>query len=215
MELSDPLCCLTAMSYPEFRVRKLERIENPQAMHRLLRHEKNIADSMPIDKLDENRQTIIRDDDDGTAWLERLEKKNELSHAANTRYLFHGTKREKLEGISTHGLSAKFSMQNSFDLYGKGIYFTDSACKAAQYIDSPTNFDGEDRLILVCRVVLGRVFVAEHECEHATAAPPGYDSLQAKHGHTRRSSGVQVHNEYVVYNDCQCYPEFALRWKRS
>jgi hypothetical protein len=40
----------------------------------------------------------------------------------------------------------------------------------------------------------------------------GYHSAWAKAGHTRRSGpgNVQLHDEYIVYEDCAAYPEFVV-----
>lgn len=52
------------------------------------------------------------------------------------------------------------------------------------------------------------------QCNNRVFATQGYHSAMAKEGHTVRSGqGAQLHNEFIVYEDCACYPEFALTYE--
>jgi len=137
-------------------------------------------------------------------WLERLASRNGLSRGSNTVYLLHGTTRKKLAAICNEGLRTRFSLQaNKRPVYGKGLYFTTSSCKALQY-------SKENGYILVCRVVLGRIQVLESEGRSRLFADPPYHSAMAQAGHTVRRGGVQVHDEYIVFSEDAVYPEFVL-----
>lgn len=73
--------------------------------------------------------------------------------------------------------------------------------------------------ILICRVVLSRMEVLQDQFP-----ANGYDSSVAKKSHTEAPSGLpQLHNEFIVYDDRACYPEFVIsatprtdlcRWRR-
>ena len=142
-------------------------------------------------------------------WLSRrLEEKNELTGKANTRYLFHGTSAANVQHILKEGLSAKFSMTTNV-LYGKGIYLTDSCCKADQY----TQGIGPSKCILLCRVLLGRVHTLPMQDQTRAFAPDGFHSCMARQGKTFHTAGVQLHNEVIVYHDTQVYPEFLLQYE--
>ena len=91
--------------------------------------------------------------------------------------------------------------------YGKGLYFTDKACKAKQY----TRGDG---VLLLCRVVLGRQEELAGECPQKLFPAYGHDSAMAKANRTAAPTGYpQLHNEYIVYDECACYPEFVIHFE--
>jgi hypothetical protein len=145
------------------------------------------------------------------SWLKKLGIKNELSAAANSVYLLHGTSSTNLASISKEGLSTRRAKRGH---YGKGVYFTDSSCKASQYGD----------VILICRVALGDLLVVPEMDTSRIALPARArpdrrgDSIMAASGRTRTSPThahpFQVHNEYVVFGDAAIYPEFALKVRK-
>ncbi len=94
--------------------------------------------------------------------------------------------------------------------YGKGIYFTDNSCKAFQYADGTTR--QMPGCMLICRVVLGRIKLLDRDCVGKRSSPDGYHSFMARKDHTRIRNHVhaQLHNEFVVFDDYACYPEFEL-----
>lgn len=146
----------------------------------------------------------------GATWLEKLEDKNGLSRMANTRYLLHGTKEKNLPTIFKHGLRAVYAREKD-NLYGKGVYFSDSSCKVHQYTDR--NGPGGDLYIFICRVVLGRPLLLKDTQTAYMSAPDGYHSCRVNSTTKHGLGGTylfQLHNEYVVYNDIECFPEFLL-----
>ncbi|KAJ1640502.1 hypothetical protein T492DRAFT_832025 [Pavlovales sp. CCMP2436] len=137
-------------------------------------------------------------------WLRKLEEKN-LS--GTTRYLLHGTRASNLDNIVQHGLRTKFTKSaSSSAMYGTGLYFTNSACKAWQYTDRGLVDKKEDRaIILLCRVVLGKTeqLATRPKMDVKNFPKLGYHIKMAVHGYTRRpaaNSGqpsVQVHDEFM------------------
>ena len=112
-----------------------------------------------------------------------------------------------------HGLRTKFGKKDH-NLYGSGLYFADAACKAAQYC-APAH--GEN-IILVCRVIIGRSHLLRKPSDDAFA-PEGFHSMRVEAGVTCKQNCApgctnkmcrQLHNEVIVYNDCDVYPEFVL-----
>eukprot|EP00928_Gymnodinium_smaydae_P050447 TRINITY_DN34010_c0_g1_i1.p1 TRINITY_DN34010_c0_g1~~TRINITY_DN34010_c0_g1_i1.p1 ORF type:complete len:312 (+),score=23.13 TRINITY_DN34010_c0_g1_i1:224-1159(+) len=188
-------CCLGQRD--SFKVIGLERIENKQIFERFKVHEARIADA--IARSGTNLKPISSHHD----WLQRLGDKNGLCHACNSVYLLHGTRRSHLDSICRHGLTTTYSLNGTDGMYGKGLYFTDSSCKAFQYA-------GLAGCILVCRVVLGRMEVLKQEDGRRVFAPSSYDSCMAASNYTRRRGDAQVHNEYIVFQDEACYPEFVI-----
>ena len=70
-------------------------------------------------------------------------------------FLFHGTTPEAADAIANEGFDPTRADEHA--RYGRGVYFTDEACKAQQYAGSRTLADGGVlRCVLYCRVALGR-----------------------------------------------------------
>ena len=93
-------------------------------------------------------------------------------------------------------------------------FIGDAACKAAQYC-APAH--GEN-IILVCRVIIGRSHLLRYPSDDAFA-PDGFHSTRVRTGVTCKlgckpgsctAKCLQLHNEVIVYNDCDVYPEFVL-----
>lgn len=192
-----------------FKIVKFQRIENLSAFKRYKVYE----DQVGKDIAKRGRTASAALPDDLPDWLNRLSQKNGLSRRANTTYLLHGTRAIFLPSIVHKGLLTRFSLATE-PRYGKGLYFTDSSCKADQYgaRNNPL------RTILVCRVVLGVVEILPEEAPEKLFPALHYHSAMAKGGRTKSIDPLfqhQLHNEYIVYNECACYPEFAITYKLS
>lgn len=195
-------CDLTRRSW--FEVLSFERIENRKIFERHKCYEARVAETMARQGKKFNYMT------NQSSWLKKLAKKNELCQAANTVYLLHGTKESHIDHIVLHGLKTKFSLQQDYELsYGKGLYFTDNACKASQYM-------GNDGLILVCRVVLGQQECLKGPTYDRLFPRRKYNSAMAQKGITvARSGRPQLHNEFIVYDESACYPEFVISIRKN
>ena len=137
----------------------------------------------------------------------------EMSTDINEFYLFHGTSSKSAQIICEHGFDERVA--NLSGLYGAGSYFAINACKSWQYSNSSK--DSSTLVMLVCRVVMGSPYCTStsHSKERRppdNAATPGrpFDSIFAQHGIAR--GGQQQHNEYVVFNRDQVYPEYIVRF---
>ena len=178
----------------------MKRLENQKLFEAFIRQETKIANERPI--LDTNVSP------DAHSWLKRLSVKNGLSSSANTVYLLHGTRRANLEQISREGLRVKHAKPSS--LYGQGVYFTESSCKAAQYGDGGVS--GGQGCILICRVALGTAEKLATSNKGAKKASGHFHSAVALKGYTCKGFGsnTQLHSEFIVFDDAAIYPEFAL-----
>ena len=197
----------------------MQRLENPEAYQRFKVHEANVIldmQNLPSNELDSILSQRRRGDCGGIGsasreptWLQQLEVKNGLNPISNTRYLLHGTKEQNLPSIFRCGLRTVYARESGVGLYGKGVYFTDSSCKANQY----TGKVGELRHIFICRVILGRQKLLTKLDRDLTSAPDGYHSCYVNNT-TENGHGLpfpkQLHNEFIIYNDIECYPEFLL-----
>ena len=195
-ELRNCPCECSFGRHEDLSVVQIQRIENKHVFERFKAHETTTAERLQTDGISARPRVH--------EWLDRLANKNRLSRAANTVYLLHGTRADKVDSICRDGLQTRFSLERR-GLYGRGLYFTTSSCKAFQY----TAGDG---CIIICRVVLGEIELLDDICINRLFLTDGFDSTHAKKGHTCKAPGeLQVHDEYIVYHPAAVYPEFVLR----
>jgi hypothetical protein len=115
--------------------------------------------------------------------------------------------------IAEHGFDERMAALTG--LYGAGSYFASSACKSHQY--SQAHKDSSDFVMLVCRVTMGEPYCTAGRHGNQRRPPdnpatPGrpFDSIFAENGIA--NAGAQQHNEYVVFDRLQVYPEFIVRY---
>ena len=140
----------------------------------------------------------------------------ELSTDLNELLLFHGTDHKTALTIAQHGFDERVADLKG--LYGAGSYFADASCKSNQYASRSSTPQGE-HVLLLCRVLMGWAFptTSQHKQERRPPANPAvgpnrpYDSIFAESGVGR--GGQQEHNEYVVFDRSQVYPEYILHYK--
>jgi hypothetical protein len=137
----------------------------------------------------------------------------DLSADVNEFYLFHGTSSRMASVIAEHGFDERMAALTG--LYGAGSYFASSACKSHQY--SQAHKDSSDFVMLVCRVTMGEPYCTAGRHGNQRRPPdnpatPGrpFDSIFAENGIA--NAGAQQHNEYVVFDRLQVYPEFIVRY---
>jgi hypothetical protein len=196
-------CCLATK---QTRVVSVERVENESLwqMYQLRRDilKKNVA------------AQGIRSLSAASRWQPVIPSKEaEMSLDINEFYLFHGTSSKSAHIICKHGFDEHVADLNG--LYGAGSYFAINSCKSHQY--SLKYKDSSTFVMLVCRVVMGSPYFTstQHNGQRRppdNAATPGrpFDSIFAEHGIGR--GGQQQHNEYVVFDRLQVYPEYIVRY---
>ena len=152
------------------------------------------------------------------------------SRELNELYLWHGLPATlTLEGkefetwrlIAEHGFDERVGGDTNGKLYGSGCYFADASSKSNQYSKTTVNADGH-HCMLRCRVIMGDPFMVKKP--YSGRRPPlnprtpglPYDSIFAQEGVTKHglasngNAGKQFHNEYVIFNKRQVYPEYAV-----
>ena len=117
--------------------------------------------------------------------------------------LFHGTKPENIDSITTNG----FSLQSAnYGLYGAKLYFTDSCQKLDQYADrkyARANDETELTMILA-RVSLGNsALYSDYDERWHNSCIGG----KANTNHMR-------FYEFMICNEEQCFPEYVIYYKR-
>ena len=142
-----------------------------------------------------------------------------LDQDINELFLFHGTPTgDTGRTIAEEGFDERVASLGG--LYGAGSYFTDCSCKSNQYTGSATS-----RTFLICKVLMGWPFCTKtthndrDRPERSARRPPQNatgilcDSIFAESGVA--NNGSQMHNEYVVFNRDQVYPEFLVTFTVS
>ncbi|GLB39055.1 putative poly(ADP-ribose) polymerase catalytic domain [Lyophyllum shimeji] len=144
----------------------------------------------------------------------------------NQKLLFHGTNRYcrvaenpdkvricelsecSLCSIIRHSFNIeKSGNKHSFRRFGKGIYTTTCSSKADDY-----SFTGAKkfnwRVMLACRVVVGRPLIRRQDDTELTAPPPGYHSAMFQ---VIGKPGENLnYHETVVYDDDAIRPAFVV-----
>ncbi|KAK6976313.1 hypothetical protein BgiMline_022737 [Biomphalaria glabrata] len=155
-----------------------------------------------------------------TKYLSEAMKK-ELYYEINEHYLFYGTKTIELENIIHKGLDYRLAVDG---ILGKGIYTAERSTKSDQYADSK---DSKLTMIL-CRVVLGNVFLCELNSEFVTNPgkklyrPPCTQCFETRCHCAKQilfdsvmGDGQFPFREFVVYEGSQCYPEYIITYVRE
>ncbi|XP_014029950.1 protein mono-ADP-ribosyltransferase PARP15-like [Salmo salar] len=125
----------------------------------------------------------------------------------NERRLFHATSHTTIAHINDHGFNRSYAGKNDA-LYGNGTYFAVNASYSAD--DEFSKPDGEGRkLMYLCRVLTG----------HFTKGEPGMIEPPFKDGSVIRRYDSTTNDpsnptEFVVFHDCQAYPEYLITFLR-
>ena len=143
-------------------------------------------------------------------------KYSEMNADINEFYLFHGTSPEMAMVICNNGFNPAASSDHC--LYGIGSYFAINSCKSHQY--SSRKGDPSNLVMLVCRVAMGSPHptTGTHAGQRRppmNSATPNlpFDSIFARR--LIANSRQQQHNEYVVFDCRQVYPEYIVQYTVS
>ncbi|CAE7468645.1 PARP12 [Symbiodinium natans] len=127
--------------------------------------------------------------------------------------LFHGTDYESAVQIAVGGFDFRLSKPG---YYGQGTYFASQACKSHQCTTKKSSL----HTILLSRVILGDVAFAEAVDKDRKIPPkhPGIprcvDTVVAKPGPMPgHHNGQQAHEEYVIFEKYQAYPECIIQYR--
>lgn len=140
----------------------------------------------------------------------------DIDASVNEALLFHGTSWDiATKDIATRGFDFRLS---KFGYYGSGVYFASNGCKSHQYAKA----QGHTRTVIISRVALGDMCWAnrvhrELKRPPRTSTPSGhrrcFDSVVARPGPMPgHVHGVQAHQEFVIFDNCQAYPEFIVEY---
>lgn len=143
-----------------------------------------------------------------------------LDAGVQENYLFHGTCCETAVKVAMEGFDFRLSKPG---YYGHGTYFASQACKSHQYAKARQfTMNGEQfqrHTMLIARVSIGDIWYAD-KVEKECRRPPlregtqrCYDCVAARPGPMPgHHAGEQAHQEVVVFEKSQAYPEFILEY---
>ena len=117
--------------------------------------------------------------------------------------LFHGSKTHNIDFILQQGLRADNS-KNA--LYGKGIYFAESAQKADQYADISDSRRDRDLEMLIARVAVGRMVPLNSE-DYS-----GSDSVIGGKGIDKKPKRFR---EIRINRNEQCFVQYVVKYDRK
>ncbi|CAE7898453.1 Poly [ADP-ribose] polymerase 3 [Symbiodinium microadriaticum] len=130
--------------------------------------------------------------------------------SVNEVFLFHGTSTSNIHSIVAHGLD--FRLANT-GFYGQGTYFASQSCKSWQYCCRSCG--DEARYMIIARVSLGKPHYTKEVERNRKLPPKGFDSVVANPGPMAgHHSAVQSHQEFVIFDRYQAFPEFLVEIHR-
>ncbi|XP_024266397.1 protein mono-ADP-ribosyltransferase PARP15 isoform X1 [Oncorhynchus tshawytscha] len=125
----------------------------------------------------------------------------------NERRLFHGTSHTNVGHINDHGFNRSYAGKNDAE-YGNGTYFAVNASYSAA--DEFSKPDGEGRkLMYLCRVLTGHFTKGER----GMIEPPFKDGSDIRR-YDSTTNEPSDPTEFVVFHDCQAYPEYLITFLR-
>ena len=188
----------------KLKVTKVERIENSQLFDLFESEKYNLRFQLNAPESTATRTCLI-EREGVKKWLDGGRTLD--AGPLNEFWLWHGTKSDDqlISDIVHNGLSEKFSnLKNS--LYGAGIYFADNSSKSHQYVTNPTGSGA--KAMFLCRVAMGAPYLTNKQHKEERKPPGQFNSIFAEKGVA--NSGSQFHNEYVIFEKNQVYPEYLV-----
>lgn len=132
---------------------------------------------------------------------------------SNENLLFHGTTHEAAESIAREGFNRSYCGKNA-TAFGRGVYFAIDSFYSANQMYSPPKDDGTSVMFLG-RVLIGLSIQGDSGMKY----PPRIADKTSKESNpTQYNSTVNdmtFPGIYVVYKDCQAYPQYLITFKRS
>ena len=136
-----------------------------------------------------------------------------VNTSINEMFVLHGTSRTNAMNILEEGFNERACVGAS---YGKGVYFSPQACKSGHHASI-----GDDGLccLLVARVVLGSIHYTESHQGSSLRRPPVRSDGKANHSVVANpgeiSDYAQLHQEIVLFDGRQSYPEYLVEFERG
>eukprot|EP00929_Paragymnodinium_shiwhaense_P069149 TRINITY_DN34884_c0_g1_i1.p1 TRINITY_DN34884_c0_g1~~TRINITY_DN34884_c0_g1_i1.p1 ORF type:complete len:1156 (-),score=274.93 TRINITY_DN34884_c0_g1_i1:218-3685(-) len=135
----------------------------------------------------------------------------ELNSGVNEQWLFHGTTKKSVEGITDAEFRIDLAGTHRGTMYGGGIYLAECSSKADEYAEPDD--DGCCRMLL-CRVALGHVLVnTQPKPDTDLAEQVTSNACQSLCGD--RWTAVGTYREFILYRADQVYPAYIITYRRT
>ncbi|XP_024266414.1 protein mono-ADP-ribosyltransferase PARP15 isoform X2 [Oncorhynchus tshawytscha] len=139
--------------------------------------------------------------------IKKQEMEDRNDGMINERHLFHATSNTTIEHINNNGFNRSYAGKNDAE-YGNGTYFAVNASYSAD--DEFSKPDGEGRkLMYLCRVLTGHFTKGER----GMIEPPFRGSSEIRR-YDSTTNDTYNPTEFVVFRDCQAYPEYLITFLR-
>lgn len=164
----------------------------------------------------------------------RPSEEQRFTSKGNHKMLWHGSMATNFTGILSEGLCiAPAHVPVNGYMFGKGVYFADSASKSANYCRTRTG-RAKEGVLALCEVSLGEELVLQHANPSITSPPRGKHSIKGQGrfspnptGNVVMSNGATlacgslvedkavhsqlIYNEYIVYDTKQIKLRFLVK----
>jgi len=148
-------------------------------------------------------------------WLKKLVSNKKV----NEFFFFHGTDPATAEVIKKDGFDMRVSRLGG--MFGAGIYFAENADKSDQYVRV-----GPPYMMFLARVTLGvphMTSVSQNLFNPWRRPPPinpanpfkVADSIVALSQRKAGQGAVERHQEFIVFDNYQCVPEYLISYERQ
>ncbi|CDQ75016.1 unnamed protein product [Oncorhynchus mykiss] len=139
--------------------------------------------------------------------IKKQEMEDRNDGMINERRLFHATSYTTIEHINNNGFNRSYAGQNDA-LYGNGTYFAVNASYSAA--DEFSKPDGEGRkLMYLCCVLTGHFTKGER----GMIEPPFRGGSEIRR-YDSTTNDTDNPTEFVVFRDCQAYPQYLITFLR-
>lgn len=166
----------------------------------------------------------------------RPSEERQFTSKGNHRMLWHGSMASNFTGILCEGLCiAPPHVPVNGYMFGKGVYFADSASKSANYCRTQT-VKSKEGVLALCEVSLGEEHVLQYANPSASSLPPGKHSVKGqgrfspdpagdfvmKDGATlacgtlvenKEVRSSLIYNEYIVYDTSQIKIRYLVKFQ--
>jgi len=201
------------MTHKAFEVLSVQHVENAQLWRRYVAARNDIK---PI----KNKYEVHTSRSD---WVKTLG----LDVQRNEVMLFtgmpsgQGNLPDIVKIIKHRGFTEKVAAENG--MYGLGLYFAERCSKADAYAGRyQASSVGEQASMVLARVTLGNPYITKSPTPHIRRPPTlsgnfdgqGYPSIERRFDSVIFDGTGKNYKEFIVYNGWQCYPEFAIIYKR-
>jgi serine/threonine protein kinase len=201
--------------FQRFKVTRVQRLENPAVWVAYAAQRRQLADTLMTEGY--TADAGVRPLATETCHFVYPVEGGSLEEAAGEVFLFHGT--SNAASIAFRGFDVRhaFAGTGAGAMFGRGVYFAESASKADQYVGR----NGKLPLtMVVARVLLGRgvkvtaprsrePFLPKVASKTTETVPVYYDSLVAD----MRPQGMRF-REIVVGDGLSAYPELFVDYER-